>query len=50
MERRKRGPRIVARAVVDLPRPRTLDVAETIRFSRLAGAVHRHLNASGAID
>lgn len=47
------GPRpgqIVGEVVVDLPRPRTMDVAETIGFSRLASTVRRHLNASGAID
>jgi NitT/TauT family transport system ATP-binding protein len=42
--------RIVGEVMVDLPRPRTLDMAETIRFSQLAGIVRRHLNASGAID
>ena len=42
--------RIVGEVTVDLPRPRTLDVSETIAFSRLAGVVRRHLNASGAID
>jgi ABC-type taurine transport system ATPase subunit len=36
--------------MVDLARPRTLDMAETIQFSQLAGIVRRHLNASGAID
>jgi NitT/TauT family transport system ATP-binding protein len=42
--------RIVGEVVVDLPRPRTLDMSETVAFSRLAGDVRRRLNASGAID
>lgn len=42
--------RIVGEVVIDLPRPRTLDMAETVKFSQLAGTVRRHLNASGAID
>ena len=42
--------RIVGEVVVDLPRPRTLDMAETVAFSGLAGSVRRLLNASGAID
>jgi NitT/TauT family transport system ATP-binding protein len=42
--------RIVGEVMVDLPRPRTLDMSETVAFSRLAGDVRRRLNASGAID
>ena len=42
--------RIVGEVAVDLPRPRTLDMSETIAFSHLAGMVRRQLNASGAID
>jgi NitT/TauT family transport system ATP-binding protein len=42
--------RIVGEVAVDLPRPRTLDMSETVAFSQLAGAVRRCLNASGAID
>jgi NitT/TauT family transport system ATP-binding protein len=42
--------RIVGEIGVDLPRPRTLDMTETLEFSRLAAAVRRSLNVSGAID
>jgi NitT/TauT family transport system ATP-binding protein len=42
--------RIVGEVTVDLPRPRTLDLAETVAFNHLAGQVRRLLNASGAID
>jgi NitT/TauT family transport system ATP-binding protein len=42
--------RIVGQVDVDLPRPRTLDMSETVRFANLAGDVRRLLNASGAID
>jgi NitT/TauT family transport system ATP-binding protein len=42
--------RIVGQVDVDLPRPRTLDMSETVRFAHLAGDVRRLLNASGAID
>jgi NitT/TauT family transport system ATP-binding protein len=42
--------RIVGEVVVDLPRPRVLEMAESVAFSRLAGAVRRLLNASGGLD
>jgi NitT/TauT family transport system ATP-binding protein len=42
--------RIVGEVTVDLPRPRALDLAETVAFNHLAGQVRRLLNASGAID
>lgn len=42
--------RIVGEVAVDLPRPRTLDMAETVVFSQLAGSVRRLLNAHGTID
>ena len=42
--------RIVGEVGVALPRPRTLDMAETVEFSRLAGMVRRYLNAKGTID
>jgi NitT/TauT family transport system ATP-binding protein len=42
--------RIVGTVEIRLPRPRTLEMAETVAFGRLAGAVRRLLNASGAID
>jgi NitT/TauT family transport system ATP-binding protein len=41
--------RIVGQVDVDLSRPRTLDISESVAFSRLAGDVRRLLNASGAI-
>ncbi len=42
--------RIVGDIAIDLPRPRTLDMSESVRFAHLAGDVRRKLNASGAID
>jgi NitT/TauT family transport system ATP-binding protein len=42
--------RIVGEVVVGLPRPRVLEMAESVEFARLAGAVRRLLNASGGLD
>ena len=42
--------RIVGEVDVPLGRPRTLEMAESVEFGRLAGAVRRYLNARGTID
>ena len=39
--------RITDEVVVDLPRPRTLDMVESVAFSKLASRVRRSLNAVG---
>ena len=42
--------RIVGEVFIDLPRPRTLEMAESMEFAHAATSVRRSLNASGAID
>jgi NitT/TauT family transport system ATP-binding protein len=42
--------RVVGDIAVDLPRPRTLDMTETVEFARFANQVRRALNAAGGID
>ena len=42
--------RIVADLRVDLPRPRTLNMVESVEFAQHAGAVRRALNAMGGLD
>ncbi len=42
--------RIIDEVTIDLPRPRRLDMTETVEFARLAGRVRRGLQASGGID
>ncbi|MBV8165938.1 MAG: ABC transporter ATP-binding protein, partial [Alphaproteobacteria bacterium] len=42
--------RIVGEVAIDLPRPRTLEMAETVAFAHHAAQVRRLLNASGALD
>jgi NitT/TauT family transport system ATP-binding protein len=45
----QRPGQIIADLTIDLPRPRTLEMVETVEFARYAGAVRRHLNALGDI-
>ncbi|MBX9751690.1 MAG: ABC transporter ATP-binding protein [Roseococcus sp.] len=42
--------RIIGEIVVDLPRPRTLDMTESTGFARIANLVRRALNAESGID
>jgi NitT/TauT family transport system ATP-binding protein len=42
--------RIKGQVAVDLRRPRTLDMLETMEFGHAAGSVRRLLNANGAMD
>ncbi|WP_149537048.1 ABC transporter ATP-binding protein [Siccirubricoccus phaeus] len=42
--------RIIGDIAVDLPRPRTLDMTETVGFAQVANRVRRALSASGGID
>jgi len=42
--------RIVGEVAIDLPRPRQLEMAESVAFSHCAAAVRRLLNARSAID
>jgi NitT/TauT family transport system ATP-binding protein len=42
--------RIIGDITVDLPRPRTLDMTESVAFGRIANQVRRALSAVGGID
>lgn len=42
--------RIIGEIMVDLPRPRTLDMTESVEFARIANQVRRALNAESGID
>jgi NitT/TauT family transport system ATP-binding protein len=42
--------RIIEEVTVTLPRPRSLEMTETVEFGRLANQVRRALNAAGGID
>jgi NitT/TauT family transport system ATP-binding protein len=42
--------RVIGEVVIDLPRPRQLEMAESPAFGLCAAAVRRHLNARGAVD
>jgi NitT/TauT family transport system ATP-binding protein len=42
--------RIIGEIMVDMPRPRTLDMTESVEFARIANQVRRALNAESGID